>query len=136
MAKKAPTAEEIEIAESAIALVSKQVKYTIAEYPISVYVSRFEDDETGRFYVPEYQRKLAWRPQQQSEFIESLLVGLPIPVLLSESRWPYGDRRRLATHARYESFSQREFAAFGPCVGSGIEWILFHRPSRRSSQQA
>ena len=81
MAKKAPTAEEIEIAESAIALVSKQVKYTIAEYPISVYVSRFEDDETGRFYVPEYQRKLAWRPQQQSEFIESLLVGLPIPFL-------------------------------------------------------
>ncbi len=35
----------------------------------------------GRFVVPEYQRKLAWRPQQQSEFIESLLVGLPVPFL-------------------------------------------------------
>ncbi|MGB7406181.1 MAG: DUF262 domain-containing protein [Pacificimonas sp.] len=81
MVRKAPTEQEKEAAEAAISLVSKQVKYTIAEYPISVYVSRFEDDESGRFYVPEYQRKLAWRPQQQSEFIESLLVGLPIPFL-------------------------------------------------------
>lgn len=81
MARKGPTPEEVAIAEDAITLVSKQVKYTIAEYPISVYVSRFEDDATGRFYVPEYQRKLAWRIQQQSEFIESLLVGLPIPFL-------------------------------------------------------
>lgn len=58
-----------------------KLSFTVAEYPISVYVARFEDDETGRFFVPEYQRKLAWKPHQQSEFIESLLVGLPIPFL-------------------------------------------------------
>ena len=79
--KKALSEEEIANAESAISIVSRQVKFTVAEYPISVYVSRFEDDTTGRFFVPEYQRKLAWKPQQQSEFIESLLVGLPIPFL-------------------------------------------------------
>ena len=82
MVKRArPSKEDVAIAEAAIATVSRQVKFTVAEYPISVYVSRFEDDETGRFFVPEYQRKLAWGVQQQSEFIESLLVGLPIPFL-------------------------------------------------------
>lgn len=82
MAKKGgPTNEEVAAAEAAIAMVSRQVKFTVAEYPISIYVSRFENDETGRFFVPEYQRNLAWRPLQQSEFIESLLVGLPIPFL-------------------------------------------------------
>jgi hypothetical protein len=72
---------DIDAAEDAIVAVSRQVKFTIAEYPISVYVERFDDEVNGRFFVPEYQRKLAWKPQQQSEFIESLLVGLPIPFL-------------------------------------------------------
>lgn len=76
-----PDKEQTAAAEAAISTVSRQVKFTVAEYPISVYVARFEDDETGRFFVPEYQRKLAWHPRQQSDFIESLLVGLPIPFL-------------------------------------------------------
>jgi hypothetical protein len=79
--KRAPTKESIAAAEAAISGVARQVKFTIAEYPISVYVTRFPDDENGRYFVPEYQRKLAWSPNQQSEFIESLLVGLPIPFL-------------------------------------------------------
>jgi hypothetical protein len=79
--KVAPSEGEIAAAEAAIAVVSRQVRFTIAEYPISIYVTRFEDDETGRFFVPEYQRKLAWGSHQQSEFIESLLVGLPIPFM-------------------------------------------------------
>lgn len=79
--KKAPSQEEIAAAEAAISTVSRQVKFTVTEYPISVYVERFPDDENGRYFVPEYQRKLAWRPHQQSEFVESLLVGLPIPFL-------------------------------------------------------
>lgn len=72
---------QVAAAEAAIAAVSRQVKFTVSEYPISIYVSRFEDDVTGRFFVPEYQRNLAWHSGQQSSFIESLLVGLPIPFL-------------------------------------------------------
>lgn len=79
--KKARDPVEVAAAEAAISTVSRQVKFTVAEYPISVYVSRFENDTTGRFYVPEYQRNLAWHSRQQSEFIESLIVGLPIPFL-------------------------------------------------------
>lgn len=79
--KKKMEPAQIEAAEAAIAAVSRQVKFTVAEYPISIYVERFDDDVTGRFFVPEYQRNLAWHPRQQSAFIESLLVGLPIPFL-------------------------------------------------------
>lgn len=82
MAKsKTPSTAAVTAAEAAISMVSRQVKFTVAEYPISVYVGRFEDDENDRFFVPAYQRKLAWHSRQQSAFIESLIVGLPIPFL-------------------------------------------------------
>lgn len=57
------------------------MKFTIAEYPVSLYVSRFKDDVSDRYFVPEYQRNLAWNNEQKSQFIESLLVGLPIPFM-------------------------------------------------------
>lgn len=68
-------------AENAISTVARQVKFSIAEYPVSLYVSRFADDENDRYFVPTYQRNLAWKPEQQSEFIESLIVGLPVPFM-------------------------------------------------------
>lgn len=68
-------------AEQAVIAVSKQVKFNIAEYPVSMYVSRFKDDVGDRYFVPEYQRNLAWNDEQKSLFIESLIVGLPIPFM-------------------------------------------------------
>lgn len=84
MTKKTKTAlseEKMALAEAAISSVSKQVKFSIAEYPVSLYVSRFNDDETDRYFVPEYQRKSSWNDEQKSQFIESLLVGLPVPFM-------------------------------------------------------
>ncbi len=84
MAKKAvskPTPAAIAKAEEAISSVSRQVKFNIAEYPVSVYVGRFKDDTTDRYFVPEYQRNVAWNDEQKSQFMESLLVGLPIPFM-------------------------------------------------------
>lgn len=84
MAKKAksgPSDEQVSLAEEAIASVSRQVKFNIAEYPVSLYVGRFSDDTSDRYFVPEYQRNLAWNDEQKSQFIESLLVGLPIPFM-------------------------------------------------------
>lgn len=81
MARQRPTPENVRAAEEAISLVSRQVKFTIAEYPISLYVERFKNDTDDRYFVPEYQRNLSWNPSQQSEFIESLIVGLPVPFL-------------------------------------------------------
>ena len=76
-----PDPERVAAAEEALAGVSRQVKFAIAEYPVSLYVSRFDDEVNGRYFVPSYQRNLAWNPEQQSQFIESLLIGLPIPFM-------------------------------------------------------
>jgi hypothetical protein len=84
MARKAnivPSDDAKKRAEEAISSVSRQVKFSIAEYPVSLYVSRFTNDTNDRYFVPEYQRNLAWTEEQKSQFIESLLVGLPIPFL-------------------------------------------------------
>lgn len=76
-----PDRDAVTAAEEALATVSRQVKFTVAEYPVSVYVGRFNDEVNGRYFVPSYQRNLAWNPDQQSQFVESLLVGLPIPFM-------------------------------------------------------
>lgn len=68
-------------AEAAVTSVARQVKFTVAEYPVSMYVSRFSNDNSDRYFVPEYQRNLAWNDEQKSQFIESLIVGLPIPFM-------------------------------------------------------
>lgn len=79
--KNALSEEEKKAAEVAVSGVARQVKFTVAEYPVSMYVSRFADDENDRYFVPEYQRNLAWNDEQKSQFIESLIVGLPIPFM-------------------------------------------------------
>ncbi|KPW95544.1 MULTISPECIES: DUF262 domain-containing protein [Pseudomonas syringae group] len=77
----APSVEEKVEAEAAVSVVARQVKFNVAEYPVSMYVSRFSNDTTDRYFVPEYQRNLAWSDEQKSQFIESLIVGLPIPFM-------------------------------------------------------
>lgn len=38
-------------------------------------------------YVPEYQRRFVWKPDRQSKFIESVLLGVPLtPFLVSEDK--------------------------------------------------
>lgn len=73
--------EAVRSAEEALSAVARQVKFTVSEYPVSLYVGRFASDTGDRYFVPEYQRNLAWNDEQKSQFIESLLVGLPIPFL-------------------------------------------------------
>ncbi|WP_080699418.1 DUF262 domain-containing protein [Bordetella bronchiseptica] len=79
--KVALSEQEKRDAEIAVSGVARQVKFTVAEYPVSMYVSRFANDETDRYFVPQYQRNLAWNDEQKSQFIESLIVGLPIPFM-------------------------------------------------------
>ncbi|WP_426078361.1 DUF262 domain-containing protein [Janthinobacterium sp. PSPC3-1] len=77
----APSDQQKRDAESAVSMVARQVKFTIAEYPVSMYVGRFSNDTNDRYFVPEYQRNLAWSDTQKAQFIESLIVGLPIPFM-------------------------------------------------------
>ncbi len=40
------------------------------------------DWEDKTLQIPKYQRKFVWNPKQACEFIESLMLGLPIPTLM------------------------------------------------------
>jgi len=80
--KKNKLSDQMRIdAEDAVTSAAHQVKFTIAEYPVSMYVSRFQSDTGDRYFVPPYQRNLSWNNEQQSQFIESLIIGLPIPFM-------------------------------------------------------
>lgn len=47
-----------------------------ADYPVDSIVKRMNDEA---IFVPPFQRQFVWNQQQASRFIESLLLGLPVP---------------------------------------------------------
>lgn len=56
----------------------------IREYPLSVITQKFTDGletDEAEIFVPDYQREFVWSHDQQSKFIESLLLNLPIPYI-------------------------------------------------------
>jgi len=75
---------EIDKSEEQIRSVQQVVDYTIREYPIEVLVKKHTTGEAegkNEIFVPDYQRDLVWDDKRQSKFIESLLIGLPVPYL-------------------------------------------------------
>jgi hypothetical protein len=58
------------------------VDYDTKEYPVETVVMKYltrKSDEDNDLFVPDYQRDFTWSVERQSKFIESILVGLPIP---------------------------------------------------------
>jgi hypothetical protein len=47
---------------------------------VNKYSQGLEDD-TNEIFIPDYQREMAWDVLRQSKFIESVLIGLPIPYI-------------------------------------------------------
>ena len=81
---ESPCAALIEEAEEQIRVVQKIVDYQIREYPAEVLVDKHlqgQEEGTNEIFVPDYQRDLVWSEAQQSRFIESVIMGLPIPYL-------------------------------------------------------
>lgn len=57
----------------------KEVEYTTRDFAINYIIDKFKDDE---FYIPdEYQRNFIWDENHKSKFIESIILGLPIPFM-------------------------------------------------------
>jgi hypothetical protein len=63
-------------------------RYTIsaygADYPIDALYQRLKSDPDGGesdIYIPDFQRGFVWTKPQADRFIESLLLGLPIPAI-------------------------------------------------------
>lgn len=73
--------EEQMIIESAKQISEKKqdIKFDTRDYPINYLVSQYEKNE---FYIPlEYQRKFIWGDKERCFFIESILMGLPVPFM-------------------------------------------------------
>lgn len=54
-------------------------EFTI-EFLVKKYLDKIDSDENDIF-VPEYQREFVWDDSRQSKLIESIVLGLPIPII-------------------------------------------------------
>lgn len=61
-----------------------EFKYSItsygADYPVDGLIKRLSSDPPAIF-IPPFQRRFVWSKYQSSRFIESLLLGLPVPAI-------------------------------------------------------
>jgi hypothetical protein len=65
-------------AEAQISEQAKKIDFFITEYSVELLANKMRD---GDFVVPSYQREYTWEYLRKTRFIESLLMGLPIPFL-------------------------------------------------------
>jgi len=73
------TAEMKQIAEEQIKNLRKEIDYDTRDYAIDFLVQQYRENE---FFIPdEYQRQYIWDDNDKNRFIESILLGLPIPFM-------------------------------------------------------
>ena len=81
-----PTDEQLLEIENQIREKQKIVDYDVKEYPIEILVNKYiinsETDES-EIFIPAYQRAFVWEEDRESKFIESILLGLPIPYIFT-----------------------------------------------------
>lgn len=76
---------EIDLQEEGVDDESKNVDENISSFNITSYGADYTVDsivkrmKSAAFYVPPFQRSFVWSQKQSSRFIESLLLGLPVP---------------------------------------------------------
>ena len=103
--RKLPDPTQVEEAEKQIREYSRTVKFTVTEYSFEFIVQKLNDD---RYYVPAYQRNLIWKPKDQSRFIESIFMGLPIPFVFF---WQDADGRMEIVDGSQRLRTVRDFMA-------------------------
>jgi hypothetical protein len=103
------SSDRLAAAEQQIADQSRRIDFYITEYSIELLATKMGN---GDFEVPAYQREFTWDDPRKSRFVESLLLGLPIPFLFFWERPDTGKlevvdgSQRLRT---IESFLLRDF---------------------------
>ncbi len=84
--KKIITTDEKNAAEEEILKEQKTVDYDTKEYPVEIIVQKYTKDietDDNELFIPDYQREFIWDKKRQSRFIESVMLGLPIPYLFT-----------------------------------------------------
>lgn len=81
------SSEQQAAAEAQIVEQSKRIDFYMTEYSVEILAQKVNK---GDFNVPPYQREFTWEAERKSRFIESVIMGLPIPFLFF---WEMGDGR-------------------------------------------
>lgn len=105
------TLEKDEIIEKEIQEQQRNISYDTKEYTVEIIVKKYQEGlekDDNEFFVPDYQREFVWDDIRQSRFIESLLMGLPIPYIFlaetTEGRYEMVDgSQRIRTLAAFVS---------------------------------
>lgn len=100
---------QVQNSENQIYNLRKNIRYDIRELVIENIVTKYEkginynegeeNEDKHKFfnnlYIPEYQRDFTWDKIRQSRFIESVILGLPIPLIFvaenKDSAWEIVD---------------------------------------------
>ncbi len=72
------TLAQREAADRQIRQLQKEIRFDTRDFPIETILGRFNN---GSFFIPPYQREFVWNNDDQSQFIESAAMGLPIPMM-------------------------------------------------------
>ena len=88
----------------------QDVRYEISSYPTDFTVKvMYEKWRNTQLVIPDFQRRYVWNLPQASRFIESFLLGLPIPQVFlyrkrdSSKLLVLDGQQRLATIAKFYS---------------------------------
>lgn len=107
------TTEKLLKMEEQLSVQKKVNDFDIREFPIEVIVDKFlneiEDVDSlgGEIYIPDYQREMKWKIEDQSRFIESILMNLPVPYIFVADNPKHGTMeiidgsQRVRTLARF-----------------------------------
>lgn len=72
------SSEQLAAAEAEIVDRSRRIDFYMTEYSVELLAEKMARED---FVIPAYQREFTWEPARKSRFIESLIMGLPIPFL-------------------------------------------------------
>jgi len=73
-------------AENQIIEKQKTVDYDIKEFTIELITQKYLtgiDEDNNDIFIPSYQRNFVWNNKRQSKFIESIILGIPIPYIFT-----------------------------------------------------
>lgn len=118
----------------------KRYDYDIREFPIEVVYRKFtekDEEDVTEWFIPSYQRRHVWKEKQQSEFIESLFLNLPIPYLYVSDTGEEGlveiidGSQRVRTIARFLS-NELELSKLSTLTSlNGFRFKDLSRPTQR-----
>jgi uncharacterized protein with ParB-like and HNH nuclease domain len=88
-----PNTSEISIAEATkikaldqITQMQHQLDYDVQDFTVESLIQAFREN---RIYLPTFQNNLVWDNKQCTSFIESVILGLPLPVMFFASTDDY-----------------------------------------------